>query len=87
MLDLNKSAALSEAFEPGVGNNPERDNFAGAMVDELKYAINQCLKAFCFDDTIYLDKGVFGAIINTSAWLEDCIEELAAASGKEVRHA
>lgn len=76
MLDLNKSGTLVEAFEPGVGNNPERDNLAGCLANDLKRALENCLRAFCFEDTGYIDKRVLTAICNTYDWLENCLTEL-----------
>lgn len=76
MLDLNKSVELSRAFEPGIGDEPERDNLAGGLATGLKYAIDKCLKVFCFNDARYMDKDVLTAICNASEWIEDCIREL-----------
>ena len=76
MLDLNKCTELVEAFTPGIGDEPERDNLAGGLVDDLKYAKDSCLMAYCYDDAKFIDKRTLTAIISTLTWFEDCIKEL-----------
>lgn len=73
---IESSSTLMSAFEPGVGENPSRDNMGGAILKELTGALKNITMASHLEETQYLTRSTVKAVCNAVEWFEMVFSEL-----------
>lgn len=76
MLNLHKSDTLVKAFLPGVGEEPSRDNMAGAILSELSETLVNFTMAKHLDDTSYITYKDMYHICNAVEWFRKVFSDL-----------
>ena len=76
MLDLNTIPTLAEAFAPGVGSDPKKDNAAGTVLKSLTHALKDITMAKSLDESRHIKTSTIEALCTAIELLEDIFSEI-----------